>query len=328
MTSHDARPRPQKKPIPWDVPLAVQQKLLMQPETNPTGHVPLEFAAEYRFDVTAARSRVNAWWLAESSWLAYSQDADTLRRVFRDRTGMTCEVLAVAGAEAFCAVSPQFAILSFRGTQPGDWEDLFDDASYQTVPWDVGYVHRGFARRLEHLDARLRDVIERLPKGCRVWFTGHSLGAAVATLAASRYRHVAGGVCTFGSPLVGNAVFSGTFAEALGERSVRYVNDHDVVTRVPPPPFAFPNGVYTHVDHVRGIDHDGHIGTTVRSADFVRDVFGDPATVLDVIDLHTAYANGSVTLRRRPTLPDSLRDHSPLYYVLHCWNDFVAHVDE
>ena len=322
--------KPRKKPLPLNIPLDVQQKLLLQPETNPTAHVPLEDAATFAFEPGAStQSRVNAWWLAEASWLAYSHDKDAVAHVFRERAGMSCEFVGVKGAEAYLASSSRFAIVAFRGTQPDDWTDIFDDACYQTTRWDAGHVHHGFARRLDTLDESLRRFIGQLPAGCRVWFTGHSLGAAVATLAAYRFRDVTGGVYTFGSPLVGNAVFSGLFAQANGPRSFRYVNDHDIVTRVPPAPFAAPNGSYTHVDHGRWIDKDGNIGTAMPSLlQFVRDVFGRPTAVLDLIDLHGRTLANLVTLRRQPTLPDSLGDHTPLYYALHCWNDFAEHFRE
>ena len=117
MDPHNVIALPQKKTIPWSVPLEVQQKLLTQPEKNPTNHVALEFAGDYPFNVAAPHSRVNAWWLAEASWLAYSHDAEDVARVFRDRAGMQCELVAVKGAEAYFISGPQFAILTFRGTQ-------------------------------------------------------------------------------------------------------------------------------------------------------------------------------------------------------------------
>jgi hypothetical protein len=320
---------PKKKPVPWDLPLLEQHQLLTQPETNPTGYEPLERAQDFAFQPRSnTYSRVNAWWLAEASWLAYWKDANAVARLFHDRAGMTCELVAVNGAEAYVATAPTFAIVAFRGTQPDDWEDILDDACFATVQWDAGYVHDGFARRLGHLNEEMQRRIGNLPADCPVWFTGHSLGAAVATLAAYRHRAKTGGVYTFGSPLVGNAIFSGSFAD-IRRPSYRYVNDHDVVTRVPPAPFAIPNGLYTHVADMRWIDKEGNVGTAMPSlSQFVRTVFGSPRAILDVVELHAAHALGVITLRRQPTLPDSLRDHSPLYYVLHCWNDFATHFAE
>ena len=319
--------KPPRKPIPSKLPLGVQQQLLLQPQANPTSHVPLEHAQTYGFDAhPSAPSRVNAWWLAEASWLAYWHDQQAVARVFHEQAGMSCEFAGGNGAEACFASSDRFAIVAFRGTQPDDWNDLLDDACYRAVSWEVGHVHRGFARRLEALDAPLRRFVGRLAAGCRIWFTGHSLGAAAATLAAFRFRKVTGGVYTFGSPLVGNGAFSGEFGRALSGRSLRYVNDHDLVTRVPPAPFAFPHGEYTHVEAARSINASGSIGSGGRAIlPFVRDVFGRPTAVLDMIDLHLQHMHGALSFRRTPTLPDSLSDHTPLYYALHTWNDFADH---
>jgi Lipase (class 3) len=65
--------------------------------------------------------------------------------------------------------------------------------------------------------------------------TGHSLGAALATLyVAENNRTVAAPslICTFGSPRVGDSVFATKFGE-LGVPSWRIVNDLDPVPKVP-----------------------------------------------------------------------------------------------
>jgi hypothetical protein len=313
---------PGTKPFPVNPTLELQRKLLLEPDSNPTRYVPFEHADAYPFepDSTAA-SRVNAWWLAEASWLSYWKDQDALAHVLHDRAGLSCDAIAIKGAEGFVASCPRFAIIAFRGTQAHDWHDILDDGCYAPAPWDVGHVHIGFARRLETVRERLERRLNGLQSGCRVWFTGHSLGAAVATLAAYRYRRVAGGLYTFGSPLVGNDVFTSAFTGELGMRSVRYVNDHDVVTHVPPEVFSQPHGVYTHVDHLRWIDKSGEVGTKQPTLlHFVRDVFGRTNVVLDLIGLNRAGIHLS--------LPDALTDHTPLYYVLHCWNDFATHHPE
>jgi hypothetical protein len=72
-----------------------------------------------------------------------------------------------------------------------------------------------------------------------VVFTGHSLGAAVATLAAADWQASQPGraaeLVTFGSPRVGD----GVFAAGLGPLpTVRHVHCADVVTRVPPSHFG------------------------------------------------------------------------------------------
>ena len=53
-----------------------------------------------------------------------------------------------------------FAIVAFRGTQPDDWNDLFDISRFVPLPWDVGFVHHGFADALTNVWDRL-DVFGR-----------------------------------------------------------------------------------------------------------------------------------------------------------------------
>ena len=62
-----------------------------------------------------------------------------------------------------------------------------------------------------------------------VWFAGHSLGAALAALAATATA-TARWVCTLGGPL-GDVHWAHT--RPFGARSLRYVNDADVVTHLP-----------------------------------------------------------------------------------------------
>src|SRR5262249_54451343 len=87
-----------------------------------------------------------------------------------------------------------------------------------------------------------------------VWLTGHSLGAALATLAAARWAagHRVQGLYTFGSPRVGNAAFAATVPGPC----YRFVNNNDVVTRLPPPGLF---AGYRHVGVLKYIRTDGVI---------------------------------------------------------------------
>jgi hypothetical protein len=162
----------------------------------------------------------------------------------------------------------------------------------------------------------LKERLQQLPKDCSVWFTGHSLGAALATLAA--WRAGGTGVCTFGSPLVGNQVFAGNFNIRFAGRTLRYVNDFDIVTRVPPEPLAFPFGRFAHVDALRWIDRTGTTSSGPVPNAFFSDVIGaGNATFMLHVVQHPAIF---------PSLPDALRDHTPLHYVIHVWNDCVRHM--
>ena len=68
-----------------------------------------------------------------------------------------------------------------------------------------GKVHRGFKHALAEVweEKGLFEYIKSRDTSNRtIWFTGHSLGAALATLAANRYGK-AQGLYTFGSPAWG-----------------------------------------------------------------------------------------------------------------------------
>lgn len=309
---------PTRKELPKSPSLQLQQDLLFRPESNPTNYVAFEDAATHRFVPGATSwSRVNAWWLADSAWLAYNHDASAVRDIFRSRAQMeSCELFAGSGTECYLASCASFAIVTFRGTQPDAWQDVFSDVLLKAARWDIGHVHQGFGKALEPIWNALETALNQL-KDRPVWFTGHSLGGALASLAAFRRRECPGGVYTFGSPRVGNGIFAESFDTLFVERSVRYVNDHDVVTHVPSEIVAFPHGRYTHVSHLRWINKDGQVGTTEPTVKhFIQDVFGNSEVFLDIVNL--SQQNVQITL------PDALLDHTPLYYALHTWNDFAV----
>ncbi len=184
---------------------------------------------------------VKAWWLSELSRLIYRRDAsegfhhpgqasrnDILaavglveRRFFN---GPTVQGALVTTAETGeCA----YAALVFRGTigRLASWLGNLDMA---LAPWPRGgRVHRGFRTMLMELWDEVSTALEavRVP----LFYTGHSLGGALATLAASLRPPQA--VYTFGAPRIGDAAF----AETLAGMPIYHVcNPKDIVTVLPP----------------------------------------------------------------------------------------------
>jgi pimeloyl-ACP methyl ester carboxylesterase len=101
----------------------------------------------------------------------------------------------------------------------------------------VGRAHRGFAAALESVWSEVLQAAQALGAGRPLFVAGHSLGAALAQLAAMRLvAHGVGvaGVYTYGSPRAGDAEFRAAYDAALGERTFMHVNDEDVVTTIPP----------------------------------------------------------------------------------------------
>jgi len=137
------------------------------------------------------------------------------------------------GVAAFAAARTDgTTLLSFRGTQPDNHKNLITDVRANLVAWPEsgGSVHDGFASAARALKPQIVDWIERVkPDGSKLFLTGHSLGAAMATLAATIWRPA--WLVTIGSPRVGDAAFVATVA---ADHTVRFVDCCDAVTEVPP----------------------------------------------------------------------------------------------
>ena len=258
-----------------------------------------------------AVTRANAWWLADAALLAYWDPGDAIPRF--GAAGLAADFIGRGDTQVYVASSADAVLVSFRGSEPDRLGDAFDDASFALTRWTTGAVHQGFERALERVWPEIDAMIAPLANTRAVWFTGHSLGAALATLAADRFPATAG-VCTLGSPRVGDRAFAAAFDARFGARALRYVNDSDVVTHVPPPlPLS-----YAHVGELRQITPEGRVTQQPPAlAHFVRDLFGDVGHLQEITNLLSAG-----TLKRPPHF---LLDHMPRGYAVDIWNDFDAH---
>ena len=127
--------------------------------------------------------------------------------------------------------------------------DLLTDLDAVPQDWpEGGKVHRGFHGALARVWSHIEPSLDALD--VPVLYTGHSLGGALATLAAARRAPET--LYTFGSPRVGNAEFAATLS---GTVIYRYVNCCDIVAYLPP---AF----YEPVGTLRYIDSNGILADT------------------------------------------------------------------
>jgi hypothetical protein len=290
-------------------------RYVLHPEQD-AGYVHFEGATAVPFDAAAGRMhRNNAWWLADAALLTYWGAAAAVARFAA--AGFDAQLLDVSGVQCYVATGGNAAIVAFRGTQPDQWSDIFDDAFAVLVPWDRkgSGVHAGFKLALDRVWPKLGPILTELAKTRRLWFTGHSLGAALATLAADRCPDSAG-VLTVGSPRVGDPHFSDQFNARFAARAFRFVNNTDVVTHVPPP-LPLP---YKHVGELHHIDRSGHVGPEPgQFAHFVPDLIGDT--------MHLAETMQGLRSGALKTAPTFLLDHMPRGYAVDIWNDFAANGD-
>lgn len=143
------------------------------------------------------------------------------------------------GTQAFVSANSRTVLIAFRGTEPTELKDVKADLKVIKERSVAGRVHRGFKGALDGVWLDLLDHVKRVRRNNqRIWVTGHSLGAALATLATARLQMANNipvqGLITFGQPRTGNKEFAKAFDRALAGRVYRFVNNTDLVTRVPP----------------------------------------------------------------------------------------------
>ena len=157
------------------------------------------------------------------------------------------------------------AFVSFRGTS--DIEDWVADidaipAGYLPIA-TFGQVHSGFQDVYQLIRGSIAAKLATATAGCdQILITGHSLGAALAVLAApdiSRNmppNNIEPRLITFGGPRVGLSDFAAAFDAAI-ESCYRVVNFLDIVPYLPPTP-------YVHVGAQITVDSGGPVNVAWR----------------------------------------------------------------
>lgn len=191
-------------------------------------------------------SAINALWLAELSRLVYRHDSEEesqppqpTRTRFLEKAGFkqrqfffSRETDTQAMLVEYCGLSP-FVVLVFRGAEQ-NIRDYFTSFEIGSGVLDTHKmeVHAGFRKALDSVWSKIDTALADI--NCPVFYTGHSLGAALATLAAA--RHAPRAAYLFGSPRVGNKAF----ADSLCDVPVyRIVDDEDVIATIPSEAMGF-----------------------------------------------------------------------------------------
>jgi triacylglycerol lipase len=204
----------------------------------------------------------NALALAYASQLAYEDPQPVTAKLAQwgfDATKFC--FLDKNDTQGFVAGTGQMVLVSFRGTQANDIWDWMTDADVVLRPFIAGMVHNGFYEALDDVWSDMNAAItEFRDKGQSLWLTGHSLGAALACLAVARLifeQHAPiNGLYTFGQPRTGDFTFSRDFDHEFEDKTFRFVNNDDIVTRIPPRVMG-----YSHVGQTMFFDNTGKLQT-------------------------------------------------------------------
>lgn len=270
---------------------------------------------------------VNAWWLMELSMLSYTS-VDFARGQL-SRAGLepprTFGAPGLHAAQAMVTGTSSCIFVIFRGTESHRMYDVIADIDALPGFVDAGYVHAGFARALNRDGCwnQIKEHLNSIRDDRRIFFTGHSMGAALATLAIQQFRdrnERALQIYTFGSPRVGGLTFKHNFGPFP---SFRVVNDHDPVPHLPPPP------VYWHVPE---LIHIGPENAPIHRNTFagMTGSFGSYARSLgDFRRTHRERSEDAEAIlspddpRFESTFRRPLSHHNPKVYCAKIWNHYV-----
>jgi triacylglycerol lipase len=195
-------------------------------------------------------SHSNAYWMARLAQSAYvcrgNSTAPDEGGILADLRAEDPEFLSIAGidkssSQAVLIEHQDYWCFAFRGTdEMRDWLDNINAFPTRAL---FGEFHRGFAQSTEDVWEPLferyqagRQADRRAARPRPVFLTGHSLGGAMATVAAAKLLHVDHpftSVYTFGQPRTMTLETARIFNSEAKDRFFRFQNNGDIVTRVP-----------------------------------------------------------------------------------------------
>lgn len=193
-------------------------------------------------EARAAYSDRTAWLMATLAKLAYEpfekNEAEREKLALALSAADICLIETyddyATGTQAFCAVRPgEFCVIAFRGTEKNK-KDILTDLKARFYNSASGRTHEGFTIAYEGIKSSIRNTLREREDGKQVeplYLTGHSLGGALATIAAKDLERdfVVSSCYTFGSPRVGTPEWSDYFKTPV----YRIVHLADAVPTVP-----------------------------------------------------------------------------------------------
>ena len=267
----------------------------------------------------------NAWWLADAAFLVYG-DTNFIEAAF-EKSPLPSQGFSLGwlGSPAYnrglILRHEEAIVVVFRGTRLQaqtffdvaelvliNQDDLWTDTQFFPASWKTGgKVHSGFLKAFSEIRSILDRVVERLDCGQKLWLTGHSLGGALATLAAAHLNcDQIQGVHTYGAPRVGDAAFMATIPHA---KLARYVHRDDWVPTVPPAllGYAHPGVLHTlNSRQTRNLWDDFRTGTSELAASIL-----------------AQSREGRYSVDSLPFKISGIADHAAIYYATLLWNTLV-----
>lgn len=227
----------------------------------------------------------------------------------------TADTRAIVGERNGCT------IVAFAGTDPALGDNVITDARVRLTPKDT---HAGFQ---DACDAAFPKILPLIQTSTRpLFFTGHSLGAALAVLAAEEAFDLGmspAAVFTFGMSRAGGPTFAARYNGKLGDRTYRLVHGGDIVPCVPDALVAANPIQFQHVGRLLTCPSNGKFDlTSALSANSSNDPRFIAGVRLNFANRLLALHGGNIFAPAGPgtlgpalaLLPFLIRDHLPDRY--------------
>jgi hypothetical protein len=185
---------------------------------------------------------------------AYLNVAEAVPK-FQETLGLAARLISVDNTQVYVAQSDKAIVVAFRGSQaPNSIDGLKDwllTNANDLLILPEGRIgtdfaaagvgarfHRGFLEALADIWDPLFAAVDEAMKAKErpLWITGHSLGGALALMAAWRLQQAfitVHQVYTFGAPMIGNVAAAAAFKADFDNKIFRYVDEEDVVPLLP-----------------------------------------------------------------------------------------------
>lgn len=192
--------------------------------------------------------------LGRACRLAY-RPAEEGRKMFQEELGWDASLISVNNTQAYVAQGEDAIVVAFRGSESPASLDGFKDwlltnannllilpegrLGTDFVAAGVGArFHRGFMQALADVWDPLFQAVQQAvdDRERPLWIAGHSLGGALAQLAAWRFQRqflTVHELVTFGAPMVGNDVAAAAFEREFPGKIYRFIDRQDPVPLLP-----------------------------------------------------------------------------------------------
>ena len=277
-----------------------------------------------RFDFASLAESEFNWSTALStalaSHLAYERESDIKKACGASGWKLpNCGFVERANTECFVAGDSEIALVAFRGTEK-KIRDWMIDLNTLGTNRPYGRVHRGFWFAFNSVAELLETEINKLGSP-KLVLTGHSLGGALALVAAAEWLHAGKyeiqSMYTYGQPAVGKKQFPDFLNEKMNGNYFRAVNDDDIVPMVPP--------TYKHVGELRQFGPGNELKAGADSSNESLVEASETCTVAQFDHLRMTLLQEKLTSPDQGSAADgegseegllpSIRDHSMARYV-------------